>query len=1215
MTTLAANPSLAPSQPSVIEANLGALALRSPRVADALRLVAPHPALRFARTEQDGALTADLDGRALASRRRPLDEARTFTESVDFRQTGAAVVLGFGLGYHIVELARRAGRHSLVIVFEPDLALLRAVLERIDYTESFRTGRILVVTDAADGAALTASLTNLEAIVALGVTILEHAPSRARLGESSGVFAETLTRVVAACRTQVVTTMTQMEVTIRNFLMNVDHYTGLTGAGGVGDLRDRARGLPAIVVSAGPSLERNLRLLEDPGVRERCIIIAVQTVLKPMLSRGIKPHFVTALDYHEISRRFYEGLTPADVEGITLVAEAKANPAILDSFPGRIRLVAAETLDLLLGPDLARGHGSIPPGATVAHLAYSLGRHLGCDPVILIGQDLAFTDGQYYAANAAIHEVWSTELNPFNTLETLEWQRIVRWRGNLHIIKDQLGRDVYTDDQMSTYLAQFERDFLADAERGLTTIDATEGGARKAHTRVMSLADALSRYAPPGNIDNVRNQRASALVSESLPVIPSPNAAPVSARKIRERLETVRNEARAIAHHSRSAIKILERMIEVHSDEKRLNRLIEQVHELRERVQRYRTAYDLVHRLNQAGTFKRFRADRAIELEPSIDPRDRQRRQIERDIANVNWIAEAADSLEDLLSATLASLDGAPKRTRDPVVSAESTQPCDEKTGEDESRALNIRATSPRVAAVLIIDPARSALGLPRSLERTIDGIPIIRRTIERLARCRRLDRVILVTDQSESVSSLLSHLAGISGRRLDHLALDCPLRGESARSIAAARLFAPTCWRGGLGGMTCYDEVFDPRVTAQALERFECTAAIILGPDWCEIDPQITDSIIERHAESPSSLPFVFTQAPPGLAPCLVSLDLARKLSEGRGLGDPTATLGGVLSYKPTRPRRDPIVDSCCVQIPAEVRSIHRRLIADTPSGIDAIEHLHERDDRAWSASSPAHLILELTDARFVPGPASAFVAEESAAGLIVDFARRNPAGVITLGGRGDPLIHPRCADVIRAARAAGIAAVHLRTDLIAEDHVIDLVLSVLPDVVSIDLHASTAETYRLVTGHDCFAQALANTERLLNARTFQGGLPHPWIVPRITRRDAVYGQIEGFYDRALYFAAAGVIDPLTRSFPGERIAPLPKPASLVARDAASRLYVRCDGAAVADETDPNCTESSPAGNVFSEGIGAVWPRLLHRRRDAWIAGGHTHPDLRTLY
>ena len=67
-------------------------------------------------------------------------------------------------------------------------------------------------------------------------------------------------------------------------------------------------------------------------------------------------------------------------------------------------------------------------GATVAHLSFYLAEFLGCDPIILIGQDLGFVDGLYYKPGTAIHETWGVELGRFNTLETKEWERIVRSR-------------------------------------------------------------------------------------------------------------------------------------------------------------------------------------------------------------------------------------------------------------------------------------------------------------------------------------------------------------------------------------------------------------------------------------------------------------------------------------------------------------------------------------------------------------------------------------------------------------------------------------------------------------------------------------------------------------------------------------------------------------------------------------------------------------------
>ena len=139
--------------------------------------------------------------------------------------------------------------------------------------------------------------------------------------------------------------------------------------------------------------------------------------------------------------------------------------------------------------------GRVPPGATVSHLAVYLARFLGCNPIALIGQDLGFTDGLYYAPGTAIADVWAPELNPFNTMPMMEWQRIVRHRLHLQKTQDVRGRSIFTDSQMLTYLHQFERDFEQYAREGVEIIDATEGGVVKQHTTTLPLAEVLERHA------------------------------------------------------------------------------------------------------------------------------------------------------------------------------------------------------------------------------------------------------------------------------------------------------------------------------------------------------------------------------------------------------------------------------------------------------------------------------------------------------------------------------------------------------------------------------------------------------------------------------------------------------------------------------------------------------------------------------------------------
>ena len=93
---------------------------------------------------------------------------------------------------------------------------------------------------------------------------------------------------------------------------------------------------------------------------------AVQTTLGPMLRRGIVPDFVTSLDFHAMSRKFFEDI--GDLSQTHLVAEPKATWHVVDDYPGPVSLLDNEWARLVLGEALGRRDG-LKAGATVAHLA------------------------------------------------------------------------------------------------------------------------------------------------------------------------------------------------------------------------------------------------------------------------------------------------------------------------------------------------------------------------------------------------------------------------------------------------------------------------------------------------------------------------------------------------------------------------------------------------------------------------------------------------------------------------------------------------------------------------------------------------------------------------------------------------------------------------------------------------------------------------------
>ncbi len=1200
---------LAPETPGLLERNLAALSRLSPESALEIGRVSPSGEYRFLRSG-DGGLTAEIQGRPVASRRNAIAEGERLAAGVDIKTAAVVVVIGFGVGHHVRAIAEKLQRTGLVVVFEPDAALLKGTLEREDCASWMTASNLIIVTDESDAAVLGTALRRHEAMLGLGVTIVEHPGSTTRIGDRSRAFLETFAQVAATARTALVTTMVQTESTVRNVLMNLDYYAG---APGIAELRECAINRPAVVVSAGPSLERNMRLLARDGVRDRCVIIAVQTALKPLLRAGIRPHYVVALDHHEISRRFYEGLRSEDVAGVTLVVEPKANPAILQTFPGPIRCAREEYLDLVLGERLFRDHGSVPPGSTVAHLAYYLARFMGCDPVALIGQDLGFTDGQYYASGAAIHEVWAGELNPFNTLESLEWQRIVRGRASLHRVTDHLGRSIYTDEQMRTYLAQFERDFRSDESKGLTIIDATEGGVRKAHTTRRTLAEFLEEHAPED------------APSLRLPPPPTAELNRDAVRSAAARVREVRRGVWRIGDLSRKASALLAQMLEHHEDQPRVNRLIGKVHALRDEAVSEATAYHLVHRFNQTGTFRRARADRAIIMSEDEPESAQQLKNIERDLQNVRWLGEAADALGELLDVTARAMEGGPKRTRDLMTESQS---------DPDNTDATVMKERPRVAALVSARFDHGALGGTRTLgpRPWTHGRAALALTVERIARTPGLDRVIVLTDDPVAASKCLDQTSTRVPVEIEPVALAAWEKREDA--IRAGRVFAGWCWRGGPGHLSAYDEAILPRAMSDVMESRALSAALVLGGDWCAADPAIAGALIERHAEMPERFRVAFTQAAPGLAPALIDRHVMTDLARVTELDDAGAfaSFGGLIGYVPIRPKVDPIAQPVCLVIDPAVRDAMARWIADGSEGESLLAHASERLGTRFSEASalelvqaaadalpeaPGHVIFELTTARLTSGRRAAWARGRAIAAdpgepiptrqadisriehVIRALSEVRDDLVVTFGGSGDPTLHPSFGEAVEAAKRAGARAVHVRTDLLAEDA--DIAALLRTDVVSVDLLADSKETYEALTGVDGFDRVTGNMERLINARRQDPDvwLGAPWVMPRMTRCDAVYEELESFYDRWLLWLGCATLDPLPDDSAPDRIARLPLPRAAATRFARDRMLVLADGRVVADERDAE--DASSVGNAFDEPPLDVWRRLVAARE----AGG----------
>lgn len=626
----------------------------------------------------------------LHSQYQPLKQAESWaTEHLGTESRYAVVVSGFGLGYHVRALWEKLGGvdgDAVIVVAEPNVALLKAALGAVDLSEVLGSGRVLVFTELDRGrlverleprSALLIGSDN-EANPIGNVKLVAHDASvRANPGFHRQ-FVELIKEYVSYIRTGFVSLLWNNVATGRNIANNVGRYAttppidamenAFVTAGVNGGPR------PAVLVAAGPSLAKNMHLLKEllgeeqevteenhegtealrhkgtmVGGGRRAVIIAVQTMLKPLLAAGIEPDFVTSLDYNTVSTRFFENLEESGSTGrVHLVARATANWNVLDVFTGTMSVIHDEFAQNLLRDAFPPRKG-LKAAATVAHLSFYLAEFLGCNPIIMIGQDLGFVDGLYYKPGTAIHETWGVELGRFNTLETKEWERIVRSRAILRKIPDIHGHPMYTEEQFFVYLQQFERDFAASRCK---VIDATEGGAKKQGVEVMTLRAAIDAYCGVHSSDfGIQNEGAIGPAWKRWSCDVGGNLGrALGALKLRV------NAAREMKETCDATIPLLKQMVESQADREKMNRLFVEVDGLREKVGRDPGTFEMVCFLNTIGEMRRFQADLGVRGAKK-DSLERQRRQLLRDIEYVGNLRTGCERLLEILDEAVGRVE------------------------------------------------------------------------------------------------------------------------------------------------------------------------------------------------------------------------------------------------------------------------------------------------------------------------------------------------------------------------------------------------------------------------------------------------------------------------------------------------------------------------------------------------------------------------------
>jgi hypothetical protein len=157
------------------------------------------------------------------------------------------------------------------------------------------------------------------------------------------------------------------------------------------DYRDTFKGVPMIVIGAGPSLGKDIETLKQ--AKGKAIIVAVHRTLESLHRAGVQPDISIAVECRDVKHQF-ENVNSEKLAAVALASMVENN--LQDVGVERTIQFASNAWEGWLLPEEEREANVALSLGTVSHSAVSMGKVWGCDPIILVGQDLSFPEGQVY---------------------------------------------------------------------------------------------------------------------------------------------------------------------------------------------------------------------------------------------------------------------------------------------------------------------------------------------------------------------------------------------------------------------------------------------------------------------------------------------------------------------------------------------------------------------------------------------------------------------------------------------------------------------------------------------------------------------------------------------------------------------------------------------------------------------------------------------------
>lgn len=370
---------------SIFENNIQALALKDKEFAQKLQTYIPKTVPELVR--ENNFYNLKYKGIYLHNRENPVLEAQSIFSGTTNEPVSICFIYGIGLGY-LFQVASLNSKGT-VILYEPDLDLLKTVFNLVDFSKDLSKPNVFLTNDFKKACSIIHSKSGMK-----NFPYMLSLPSQREM-DSVGFdsLVKSLRDTIGSYFLDLKYTKEKFYPTLWMLLYNIPNLINETP---LIKVKDVCKGKTAVIVSAGPTLDRDIEILKK--YRDKFVLFTVGTALKTLTEHNIKPDFVCVIESFNSSPQL-EGVDLSDVYFIT----EPYSHGFLRKFNFKkifSHISANNPVNHLWSEICGEDIKEYWSKGTVSYTAMNSARILGCSKIILVGQDLAYIEGQCYSKNS-----------------------------------------------------------------------------------------------------------------------------------------------------------------------------------------------------------------------------------------------------------------------------------------------------------------------------------------------------------------------------------------------------------------------------------------------------------------------------------------------------------------------------------------------------------------------------------------------------------------------------------------------------------------------------------------------------------------------------------------------------------------------------------------------------------------------------------------------